>query len=67
MGRSFTDRWFSWPWRPWVKTWMYTPQIPDPSVYKIKDPMFGKPLLVMHPLTLEAYVSIVGKDKICQI
>lgn len=46
------DRWFSWPWRPWVKTRMYTPREPDPHAYKMSDMRDGL-LLVMHPETLK--------------
>ncbi len=55
--RTFHDRWFTWPWRPWVKTWMYTPRIPDPHIYKMSDMLDGQ-CLVMHPETLKRVVEI---------
>lgn len=66
--RTWKDRWFSRPWRPWVKTWMYTPKIPDPNVYRI-DPsefLFGgesRPCLVMHPAIYAKVVKALEQEK----
>lgn len=56
--RTFHDRWFSWPWRPWVKTWMYAPQIPDPRIYKMSDMLDGQ-VWLMHSETLKDLVTIM--------
>jgi hypothetical protein len=56
--RTFHDRWFTWPWRPWVKTWMFTPQIPDPRIYKMSDMLDGQ-VWVMHSETLKDLVTIM--------
>lgn len=58
VGRTFHDRWFTWPWRPWVKTRMYAPQIPDPRIYKMSDMLDGQ-VWVMHSETLKDLVTIM--------
>ena len=58
VGRTSHDRWFTWPWRPWIKTWIYTPQLPDPSVYRMSDMLDGQ-CLVMHPETLKKVVEVI--------
>lgn len=58
VGRTFHDRWFTWPWRPWVKTWMYSPQIPDPCVYKMSDMLDGQ-VWLMHSETLKNLVTML--------
>ena len=62
VGRTFHDRWFTWPWRPWVKTWMYTPQIPDPAIYKMSDMLDGQ-CLAMHPETLKHVLEVMSRGK----
>lgn len=60
VGRTFHDRWFTRPWRPWVKTRMYTPRIPDNRLYVMEDTLDSK-LMVMHPETLR-HVRALIKD-----
>jgi hypothetical protein len=47
--RSWKERLFTWPWRPWQKTatHMAQTQVPSRQVYRIRD------TLVMHPSMLE--------------
>ncbi len=61
VGRTWHDRWFSLPWRPWVKTRMYAPQIPDPHIYKMSDMLDGQ-CFVMHPETLKRVVEVMEAD-----
>lgn len=63
VSRTFHDRWFTWPWRPWVKTRRYTPRLPDPGMYKMED-LFNGQVLVMHPDTLDAYKEKIGANPI---
>jgi len=44
--RTWRERLFSWPWRPWQTTKMITKQIPSDEVYVFEDRM------MMHPETL---------------
>lgn len=43
--RTWRQRLFSRPWRPWVATYTYTPQVPDPKVVRCGQ------MFVMHPET----------------
>lgn len=65
--RSFTDRWFSWPWCPWKKTRSYIPRWPDRGLYMTQDPISGEQMLSMHPTTLEILIAAIEKDTICQM
>lgn len=58
VGRTFHDRWFTWPWRPWVKTWMYVPRLPDPHLYRIQDHLDGQAILG-HPETVKDVLTII--------
>lgn len=58
--RTTRDRWFSWPWRPWVKTWMYVPRLPDPHFYEFEDPYNGK-IWVAHPETIRVLQTMLEK------
>lgn len=51
--RSLRERLFSRPWRPWVCTRTIVPQIPDPSMYSMLDPISGRQTIVAHPETFK--------------
>ncbi len=61
VGRTFHDRWFTWPWRPWVKTRWYTPRIPDPGFYRMSDMLDGQ-CVVMHPETAKRVLEIIEAE-----
>jgi hypothetical protein len=46
VNRTWRERLFSWPWRPWLATRIE--RIPDPSLYQL-----GGDTLVGHPATIE--------------
>jgi hypothetical protein len=50
--RPRTERWLTWPWRPWKKTRIYEQPMHDALVFD--DPM-GEKVIVMHPLTWRQY------------
>ena len=58
--RPLSERWFTRPWRPWVATRMYTPQIPDRHMYRFDDLCPGAEVLVMHP---DIYAEIVAAQE----
>lgn len=43
--RSWRNRLFSRPWRPWKSTYTYTPQVPSPEVLLVGDTFY------VHPAT----------------
>lgn len=59
--RTWRERLFSWPWRPWVREAWWTEQEPDPAIYMVDIDEYlafaggakiGK-TAIMHPRTLE--------------
>lgn len=47
--RTFKERWFSFPWRPFRKTKIVTPKVPDDRVVQMGD------TLMMHPVVAKAF------------
>lgn len=43
---TWRRRLFSWPWRPWVASYTYTPQVPHPGGVQ-----FAPGKIAMHPAT----------------
>ena len=44
VSRSWRERLFSWPWRPWATTKVVTVRVPDEKVYVLNDSV-----IVCHP------------------
>jgi hypothetical protein len=44
--RSWRQRLFSWPWRPWVTTWTEIPKVP--AFYVTKDSIIAHPAALME-------------------
>ena len=71
--KTLKERWFSWPWRPWVKLVVW--QEPDPNCYEMPyPPMFSvsggfenpkETSLFAHPVTaakIRAAIAPEGND-----
>lgn len=54
--RSWKERLFSLPWRPWKKVKIIIPQVPDPHIYQFEGTM------VMHP-TIVKQIKENCKDR----
>lgn len=60
--RTWRQRLFSWPWRPWKPTYTITPRVPYQGVLRIDDTT-----LVMHPQTLQQMRQIIKDDQEHQV
>lgn len=46
--RTWRERLFTWPWRPWRTTRTYVPQVPSSQAYRVGDTLY------LHPETWAA-------------
>jgi hypothetical protein len=51
--RSWKERLFTWPWRPWKSTKVVEVSVPDPNYYIVDDQVVG------HPVTIAKLMEIV--------
>lgn len=56
--RSWKQRLFSWPWRPWLKTETTTINVPDPNMIQIKPGIW-----LGHPATIAELRKILEKER----
>lgn len=57
--RTWKERLFSRPWRPWVRTRTVTPMKPDPRIYQSPDGY-----LVGHPVTVDRMIALMELQRL---
>lgn len=57
VNRSWIERLFSWPWKPWIKTKLITERHPDPNIYKIDNK------IICHPTIAQQLKAELAKAK----
>ena len=45
--RTWLERLFTWPWRPWIETKVVSEQVPDPKLYQLPNG-----IVIGHPATV---------------
>jgi len=57
--RTWRERLFSWPWRPWVKTKLIVRTMPDPNTYLMLS-LYGEQVAICHPAIATALRERMG-------
>lgn len=55
--RTWRERLWSWPWRPWQPTKLVTVQVPSPEVLRMGD------TLIAHPQTIKAIQQLLSEGR----